>query len=96
MPGNERYLFHSREPLYLPAIAARARVEFPELRAHLPQPSSLATGQSQESVWPEPLAKTDVSKAERVFGYEWKSPWASVKETIQDLVRVGVFDGEQQ
>ena len=89
VPGNERYLFHAPELMNGHQIAHQIHANYPELRNQVPAGSA-------EAVWPQPLAKTDISKANKVFGTNWKSPWASANESVKDLIKAGVIgDGKR-
>ena len=78
MPGNERYMINSGL-LYLNRFANQLRDKYPELR------SRIAPGAEEEG-FPEPMARFDVSKMERVFGADWVSGFDSVEAVVKDLL----------
>jgi nucleoside-diphosphate-sugar epimerase len=78
VPGNERYIINSGL-LYLNRFANQLRDKYPELR------SRIAPGAEEEG-FPEPMAKFDVSKMERVFGTDWVSGFDSVEAVVKDLL----------
>ena len=78
VPGNERYVINSGL-LYLNRFANQLRDKYPELR------SRIAPGAEEEG-FPEPMAKFDVSKMERVFGADWVSGFDSVEAVVKDLL----------
>lgn len=82
MPGNERYLFHSREMMEASDLARGIREDFPQLRSRVPAPDAGGAGGGL----PPALVKTDIAKFERVFGTQWKSGRQSTKETVEDIV----------
>lgn len=79
VPGNERYLFHSREPMLGDVVANLIRGEFPELGTRVPVGAS-------EAQLPVNIVKTDIAKAEKVFGTEWKSMEITVRDMVHDIL----------
>ena len=81
VPGNERYLFHSREVMTGNDMARATREDFPQLRSRVPAPDEGAG-----DALPPNLVKTDIAKAEKVFGTEWKSARQTTHETVADII----------
>ncbi|KAF2844376.1 hypothetical protein T440DRAFT_559659 [Plenodomus tracheiphilus IPT5] len=81
VPGNERYILTSQEILDLRSIAADLRAQYPELAKRIPE-----LQKSSEPRRADGFAKVDTSKAEAVFGNQWKSHYDSVKEAVLDVV----------
>ncbi|KAI1611688.1 hypothetical protein EDD36DRAFT_420636 [Exophiala viscosa] len=81
VPGNERYLFHARELMTGNDMARAMREDFPELRSRVPAPDEAAG-----DTLPRNLVKTAISKAEKVFGTEWKSARQTTHETVADII----------
>jgi hypothetical protein len=82
VPGNERYVIRSRDLMSAPRLAKKIREKYPELKDRVPE------GGDQDG-WPTPLARSDVSKAEKVFGSNWKSAWESVEAMVKDVIKAG-------
>lgn len=81
VPGNERYLIASSEPFDLRVIANKLRKEKPEWASRLPEVEVLPTSRLQGK-----LATINTTKADKVFGSDWKSAYESVKETVADVI----------
>ncbi|KIV80291.1 hypothetical protein PV11_07804 [Exophiala sideris] len=81
VPGNERYLFHSPELMTGNDMARAVREDFPQLRSRVPAPDD----EAGDAV-PSNLVKTDISKAEKVFGMDWKSARQTTRETVADII----------
>lgn len=82
VPGNERYVLASSELLDLRAIANRLRKENPEWASRIPEMEELPSSHLQGK-----FATIDTSKADGVFGTDWKSAFDSVKETVANVIR---------
>lgn len=82
VPGKENYLFHVRELMTGNAMARAIREDFPPLRNRVPAPDDSAA----DDALPPNLAKTNISKFEKVFGSEWKSARQTTKETVEDII----------
>jgi len=80
VPGNERYLFHAQGILLGDAVANFVRDSVPELKDRVP------AGREDAQV-PSSILKTDTSKAEKVFGSEWKSWQDTVLEMSKDVLQ---------
>ncbi|KAM3070404.1 hypothetical protein ACMFMG_010231 [Clarireedia jacksonii] len=80
-PGNQRYVFHIREPVTAAAVAQKIREEYPQLRDRVPAPKP------GSDVLPESMSRFDTSKSDAVFGTEWKDWWKSAKATVDDIVK---------
>lgn len=81
VPGNERYLFHA-DKVSANRVADHIRETFPELRSRV-----LAGGEGNG--WPVPMAKTNISKAQKMFGTDWKG-WRETSEaTVRDILAFG-------
>jgi NADPH-dependent methylglyoxal reductase len=78
VPGNERYLFHAGL-LSGNWIANKVRETYPELKDRVP-----AGGEGDG--FPDPMAKFDISRFEKVFGSEWMGWWESANGTIKDIL----------
>lgn len=78
VPGNERYLTWSHN-VSANKIANVIRAKYPSLRARVPLPE----GDDQAP----PSAKFDKSKADKVFGTDWKSLEESVYAVVDDILR---------
>ncbi|KAK4940802.1 hypothetical protein LTR10_019195 [Elasticomyces elasticus] len=88
VPGNERYLFHSPELMTGNDMARAVREDFPQLRSRVPAPDV----EAGDAVPPN-LVKTDISKAEKVFGTVWKSARQTTRETVADII---AFENRKQ
>lgn len=78
IPGNERYLFHAAK-ISANRVTDHIRQSFPELRSRVP-----AGGEGDG--WPVQMAKTDISKAQKVFGTDWKGWQESVETTVRGIL----------
>ncbi|KAF2667109.1 NAD(P)-binding protein, partial [Microthyrium microscopicum] len=78
VPGNERYLFHSKRPLLADEAVNFIREKYPELTVRVP------AGSNDSSLAPN-LFKTDISKASKVFGTDWKDWTLSVSSMVDDI-----------
>ncbi|KIW45659.1 uncharacterized protein PV06_04031 [Exophiala oligosperma] len=86
VPGNERYTFHhTKEFMSSNAAAKIIREDFPQLQNRVVKPDDDAAGTGPEGLHPD-LVKSDASKAEKVFGNQWKSARQSIKETVEDII----------
>jgi hypothetical protein len=65
-----------------PRLSLKIRENYPELK------DRIAEGADVDG-WPTPLAKSDNSKAEKVFGSNWKSAWESAEATVKDVIQAG-------
>lgn len=62
--------------------ARMIREDFPQLRDRVVKPDEAAGG---AGIHPT-LIKSDASKAEKVFGSQWKSARQSIRETVEDII----------
>jgi hypothetical protein len=83
VPGNERYVLASSEPLDLRAIVSKLRKEKPEWASRLPEVEVLPTSRLQGK-----FATINTAKADKVFGTDWKSAYDSIKETVTDAIKL--------
>jgi NADPH-dependent methylglyoxal reductase len=83
VPGNERYLIRSRELMSAPRLAKKLREKYPQLKNRIPE------GGDYDD-WKEPITEVDVSKAEKVFGHQWKGAWESAEAVFDDIVKAGM------
>lgn len=79
VPGNQRYLFAAREKIVANRLADKIRAELPHLRERVPK------GKEGDGL-PPTLVKLDTSRADKVFGTQWKGWWESAMATIEDLL----------
>ena len=80
VPGNERYLFHSRVLLTADNAANFVREKYPELKSRVPAGDVNAKS-------PPTLIKTDISKAEAAFGSKWRSWEDTVTDMTNDILK---------
>ena len=62
-------------------VANQLRAKYPELRDRIP-------AGPEEYGFPFTLAKLEISKTEKVFGSDWKSPFESAEAAVLDIVRL--------
>jgi NADPH-dependent methylglyoxal reductase len=79
VPGNERYLFHAKGLMVGDSVANFAREKYPQLKSRVPEGAVDASA-------PPNLVKTDISKANAVFGYQWKDWRESVSSMVDDIL----------
>jgi NADPH-dependent methylglyoxal reductase len=79
VPGNERYLFHSRDLLSGDKAAHYIREKYPELKNRVP-----AGDVNVKS--PPNMITTDISKGEAAFGSTWKSWQDTVTDLVNDII----------
>lgn len=80
VPGNERYLFHSHELMLGDVVVNLIRKRFPELKDRVPVGATSAE-------LPPNMMRTNIEKAERIFGTEWKSMEISVMDMVYDIIK---------
>ncbi|KAF1991988.1 NAD(P)-binding protein [Aulographum hederae CBS 113979] len=78
VPGNERYLFFDGVVSSNEA-ANKIREAYPQLRDRVPE------GGEGKGL-PPTLAQFDISKAEKVFGNQWKGWWKTVDASVKDIL----------
>jgi hypothetical protein len=78
VPGNERYLLYSHD-VSTAKIANAIRAKYPALRARIPPPS--------DKDYFSPPTTFDRSKANKVFGTDWKGWEGAVYDTVDDILR---------
>jgi hypothetical protein len=78
VPGNERYILYSHD-LSTDKVANAIRVKYPALRARIPSPS----GKDAFS----PPTKFNKSKADKVFGTDWRGWEESVYAIVDDILK---------
>ncbi|KIW16159.1 hypothetical protein PV08_06210 [Exophiala spinifera] len=82
VPGNERYVFHHTGEVMSSNTAAKiVRGDFPQLQHRVVKPPD----EEGPGLHPN-LIKSDATKAEKVFGKQWKSARQSIKETVEDII----------
>jgi NADPH-dependent methylglyoxal reductase len=80
VPGNERYLFHSRTLLSSDNAANFVREQYPQLKSRVPIGNTNAGS-------PPNLIKTDILKSEAAFGSAWRSWEETVADMANDIVK---------
>lgn len=78
VPGNERYILFSHN-VTTDKVANAIRAKYPTLKARIPPP----TGRDSFS----PPTKFDKSKADKVFGTNWRGWEDAVFEIVDDILR---------
>jgi NADPH-dependent methylglyoxal reductase len=82
VPGNERYLVASPERLDLRKVVNVLRGEDPEIAQRIP--AFEATGVDIAAK----IVRVDTSKADKVFGTEWKGAVESVRAVAKDVLNL--------
>lgn len=78
VPGNERYIIYSHD-VSMDKFAKAIRERYPALRARVPPPSDIDS-------W-SPPTKFDKSKADKVFGTNWRGWEEALYDLVDDILR---------
>lgn len=81
VPGNERYLLASKDILNLRKIVNEIRRETPAVAERI------STFVDERDTFEGKIANLDTSKADKVFGTEWKGGYNSIRETVLDVLK---------
>lgn len=79
--GNERYLVAAPGILDIRKIINQLRGEISEIKERVPALKEVDIKDIESK-----LVKLDTSKADKVFGREWKSGYDSIKATAEDVL----------